>query len=158
MSTPALILTIALDRDSKITLWVSARNADGTQTPPQKVAVDQDRRLADFVDTVQAIRRELAPIESAPQGRTPDGDPVIAVDAARGEQVRQRCHAAASNATRLQCSTGRGTPAVLATMVSTSAMVKISSGIFARADLDYIIQMRGATIQTDRATAIHPLQ
>jgi hypothetical protein len=37
-------------------------------------------------------------------------------------------------------------------------MVKISSGLFARADLDYIIQMRGATIRTDRATAIHPLQ
>ena len=98
MTTSAqLIITIALDRDSKITLWVSARNADGTQAPPQKVAVDQDRRLADFVATMQAFaRQQLAPIESPAIGRTGDGNPAIAVEAAHGEDVRQRCHAAAT--------------------------------------------------------------
>jgi hypothetical protein len=83
---PQLILTIAPDRDSKISLWVSARNADGTQTPPQKVAVDQDRRLGGFVAAVQAIaRRELAALKASAERRPGDRDPTIAIEAAHGE-------------------------------------------------------------------------
>ena len=137
---------------------MSLHDSCGAQGPPRQISVDLDNRIAAFV-AVQAIaEQQVAPIKASAAGCAGDSDPAIAVEAAHGEDVRQRCHAAASNATRLQCSTGRGTPAVLATMVSTSAMVKVSSGIFARADLDYIIQMRGATIRTDQATAIHPLQ
>jgi hypothetical protein len=58
MPTPTFILTIAPDRNGKAGLWASFRDADGTQTPPRKVSVDLDRRLAGFVATMQAFARQ----------------------------------------------------------------------------------------------------
>ena len=93
-TSPAqLILTITPDGQ----MLVSARTADGTQTPPRAIAIDQDNRLGAFVADMQALaRRQLATIESPTIGRTGDGDPAIAVEAAHGEDVRQRCHAVAT--------------------------------------------------------------
>jgi hypothetical protein len=89
MPTPTMILTIAPDRGGKTAMWVSLRAADGTQAPPQAVAVDQDYRLASFVAAMQAIaRQQLTPIESPTIGRAGDGNPAIACDATHGEQGR----------------------------------------------------------------------
>ena len=98
MPAPALTITVAPDRNGRrAILWVSLRDADGTQAPPRKISVDMDSRLAGFIAAMQAIaRQQLAPIEATAERRTEDGDPVIAVDAAHSEQVRQRCHAAAT--------------------------------------------------------------
>ena len=49
MPTSTLVLTIAPDHDGKTTLWVSLRDADGTQSPPRAIPVDQDWRLGAFV-------------------------------------------------------------------------------------------------------------
>jgi hypothetical protein len=97
MPTHQLILTIAPERDGKVALWVSLGGADGTRAPPRKIAVDLDRRLGGFVTALEAFaRQQLAPVESPAIGGAPDGEPSIAVEAAHGEDVRQRCHAAAT--------------------------------------------------------------
>ena len=70
-------------------MLVSLRAADGTQSPPRTISVDQDGRLGAFVAAVQAIAgQQLAPIKSSAIGRTGDGDPAIAVDAVHGEHGR----------------------------------------------------------------------
>ena len=87
MPASTLILTIAPGRNGEATMSVSFRNADGTQTPPREVVLDN--RLAGFIANMQAFARaKLATLESPPQGRAEDGDPAIAVEAAHGEQVR----------------------------------------------------------------------
>ena len=86
---PQLTITIASDR----TLFVSLCDANGTQSSPRMLPGDLDWRLGAFVAAMQAIaRQQLAPIESPAKGCTP----AIAVEAAHGEDVRQRCHAAAT--------------------------------------------------------------
>ena len=86
MPTPTLTITIAPDRDGKATLLVSARAADGTQTPPRKISVVMDGRPGAFVAAAQALARpQLAPIESSTEGRARDGDPTIAIEATHGE-------------------------------------------------------------------------
>ena len=65
-----LVLPIAPDRDGKTAMSVSMRSADGTQGPPQKVAVDVNWRVAAFAATVQTIAgQQLASIKSAAIGR-----------------------------------------------------------------------------------------
>ncbi len=86
MTPPAqaqLILTIMPDGS----MQVSLRRADGTQSPPRAVAVDQDGRLGAFVTEMQALARQhLASVESPAMRHAarPDGEPSIA-DAADGE-------------------------------------------------------------------------
>ena len=88
MSTPALTVTIAPDRNGRCaTMWVSLHGVEGA--PTWKISVDMDGRLAGFIADMQTIaRRQLAALESPAEMRTGDGDPAIAVDAAHGEQVR----------------------------------------------------------------------
>ena len=93
MPAPQLILTIAPDRDGKTALFVSLRNADGTLTLTRRIPVGLDRRLGAFVVGMQAFaRQQLAAIESAAIGRTRDGNPAIAVEAAHP----RRCPATVS--------------------------------------------------------------
>lgn len=91
-----LILTIMPDG----TMLVSLRQAGGAQSPARAVAVDQDGRLGAFVAEMQTLaRQQLAALESpgVRAAARPDGDPAIAIDAADGEQVRQRsCHGRAT--------------------------------------------------------------
>jgi hypothetical protein len=70
MPTPTFILTIAPGRYGKVTLSVSLRQADGTQTPPREIPVD--RRLAGFVAALQEIARlKLAPLKAPHARRRP---------------------------------------------------------------------------------------
>ena len=81
-----LILTVAPDGR---TIFVSARGADGRQSPSRAIAVDQDGRLGAFVANVRAIAQQhLASVESSMRlAVRRDGDPAIA-DAAHGEHGR----------------------------------------------------------------------
>jgi hypothetical protein len=77
-----LTITITPDR----TLWVTMHGADGAQSPPLRIAADQDRRLGAFVDTAQAFARaKLAAFESATIERAGDGDEAIAVEIVEGK-------------------------------------------------------------------------
>ena len=61
MALPPLILTITPDGR----LFVSLRQADGAQSPPRTVAVDQDGRLGVFVANMQTLARQhLAAVKS----------------------------------------------------------------------------------------------
>ena len=82
-SPAQLVLTITPDGH----MLVSVRAADGTQSPPQRLSVDLDYRLAAFVANMQALARQhLASVESPAMRHAarPDGEPSIA-DAADGE-------------------------------------------------------------------------
>ena len=83
-------LVLAIMPDGSMS--VSLRHADGTQSPPRAIPVDQDRRLGVFVANVRTLARQhLAAVKSPgvrPTAR-PDGEPTIA-DTGDGKQVRQQ--------------------------------------------------------------------
>ena len=85
--TSRLILTIAPHRGGKATMVVSLHDSCGAPMgPPREISVDLDRRLAALVAALQAFAgQQLALIESPAERRTPDGEPMIAVDAADGK-------------------------------------------------------------------------
>jgi hypothetical protein len=89
MPAATLILTITPDRS----VLVSLRHADGASSPVGVIPADLDWRLAGFVADMHALAQEkLAALKATAVAGAADDDPAIAVHAARGEQVRWRCH------------------------------------------------------------------
>jgi hypothetical protein len=81
MPASTLVLTITSSG-----MTVSARAADGTQSRSVPVDIVQDRRLGNFVDSMQALAQaQLASREATAIGRPADGDPTIAGETAHGE-------------------------------------------------------------------------
>ena len=91
MPAPTLTLTIVPDSGGKAAMWVSVRDADGTQGPARKISIDPNDKLAGFVAAMQAIARlKLTPVESSTVSCAGDGDPAVAVEPANREQIRQQ--------------------------------------------------------------------
>jgi hypothetical protein len=90
MSTPPPAPQLVVTIDARThQVEVSLRLANGTQSPPQRLAVSLDGRLGAFVAAALAARTQLAPLEAATIPRTADGNPTVPVQAGNGEQRRQ---------------------------------------------------------------------